>query len=138
MWDGQRILKEYYQQEYNKGRQEVLDWLTEEHPEIAAQYVTSQFPTQKETKAILGVVKLYEEGLPESYALPIIMRILGLLQNPENEYATHKIRLQDMTNELRKSGHLYSFEDMKREYKRDWLKITPLGEKYLNECCEET
>ena len=130
MWDGQRILKEYYQKEYNKGRQEVLNWLAEEHPEIAAQYISSKFPTLKETKVILSVAKLYEGGVPESHALPIIMKMLGTLKDTEKEH------LQNVIKELRDSGHLYSFKHMKREYKPYWLKITPLGEKYLNECDE--
>ena len=130
MWDGQRILKEYYQKEYNEGRQEVLNWLAEEHPEIAFQYVSSKFPALKETKVILSVVKLYEEGVPESHALPIISGILGNLKGTEKEH------LQNVINDLRNSGHLYSFEDMKRKNKGYWLKITPLGEKYLNECDE--
>ena len=73
------------------------------------------------------MVKLYEDGVPESHALPIIMRILGNLKDTKEKH------LQTVINELRNSGHLYSFEDMKRENKGYWLKITPLGEKYLNE-----
>ena len=133
MGRGQSILNEYREKKYNEGRQQVLDWLAEEHPEIAAQYVSSQFPTQKETKVILGVVKLYDEGVPESYALPIIMRILGKETKSEKESVTYKVHLHDMINDLRDSGYLHSFEDMKCENKGYWLKITPLGEKYLNE-----
>ena len=129
----QSVLEEYYETEYNEGRQEIFDRLSKEYPEIALEYVSAQSQEPEETKVILGVVKLYEEGVPESHALPIIMRILGTLQNSNNKYATDEAHLQNMINELRESGYLYSFEDMKREYKRYWLKITPLGKEYLNQ-----
>lgn len=130
MGRGRSILNEYRERQYNEGRQQVLNWLAEEHPEIAFQYVSSKFPAFKETRVILSVVKLYEEGVPESHALPIISGIFGTLKGTEKEH------LQNVINELRNSGHLYSFEDMKHQNKGYWLKITPLGEKYLNECDE--
>jgi hypothetical protein len=133
----QSVLANYYENEYyNDGRREIFDVLSKEYPDIALEYVSPPSQEPEEKKVILGVVKLYEEGVPESHALPIIMRILGAIQNPNNKYSTDKDQLQNIVNELRNSGHLYSFEDMKREYKRSWLKITSLGEQYLNECDE--
>ena len=123
----QSVLEEYYETEYNEGRQDILDRLSEEDPEIALEYVSPQSPNPEKKKVILGVVKLYEEGVPESHVLPIIRRILGTVEDTKNEH------LQNMISELRNSGHLYSFEDMKREHKRYWLKITPLGKEYLNQ-----
>ena len=61
------------------------------------------------------------------------MRILGKETKSEKESVTYKVHLHDMINDLRDSGYLHSFEDMKCENKGYWLKITPLGEKYLNE-----
>ena len=126
----QSVLEDYYETRYKDGRTEIFDRLSKKYPEVALEYVSSPSQEPEEKKVILGVVKLYEGGVPESHALPIIMRILSTLKDPDEEY------LKNVINELRNSGHLYSFEYMKREYKRSWLKITPLGEKYLNECDE--
>ena len=123
----QSVLEEYYDTRYKEGRPEIFDRLSKKYPKIALEYVSPPSQEPEEKKVILGVVKLYEGGVPESHALPIIMRILDTLKGTKEEH------LQNVINELRESGYLYSFEDMKREHKRYWLKITPLGKEYLNQ-----
>lgn len=83
----------------------------------------------KRIRVILSVVQTYPDGVPESIVLPIIEKILNSdTTDTETTTATH---LSKIIEGLKNTGYLSDARSIAADQDKSWLKITPLGKRYL-------
>ena len=80
-------------------------------------------------RVILGVAQTYPDGVPESIVLPIIEKILN--SDTTDTETTSTTHLSKIIEGLKNTGYLSDAKSIAADQDKSWLKITPLGKRYL-------
>ena len=108
-----------------QGNVEAFDRAIKKRPELADMINLKL----KRIRVILSIVQTYPDGVPESIVLPIIEKILnGDTTTTEMTSATH---LSKIIEGLKETGYLSDARSIAADQDKSWLKITPLGKRYL-------
>lgn len=108
-----------------QGYVEAFDQAIKERPELADIIDLKS----KRTRVILSVVQTYPDGMPEPIVLPIIEKILNSdTTTTETTTATH---LSKIIKGLKNTGYLSDARSIAADQDKNWLKVTPLGKRYL-------